>query len=699
MLTVLDVNPTGYFSFGMHPTVHLDGMGTVLLEGLNHDRNGSANGAGKTSILNTLTSILFDKNPTGYVGESIVNETLGRSFGKVTFLDHNGDKWRVIITRKWKKTDKYPCNAVASEPSEWHNNKEKYAGTDVYLERWDGSLWKDERATNAAGEHRLDPKSTRKKLQTVVGMSYQQFMNVAYLAQQQSLKFVNGTHKEKLEVLSELSDISAWDRRAAKAKERMKEYEARTDKARATLAGASGAGAIMSRPDESQRPVIQDSVQLAEDKIKDCERRILEATNDSSTWVDSIAIIDSEITDLGKQMRTIVGSKNELEANLSSLAAAYIKDCAQVRELSKGPEYYQLEEDVRSLKSAAQLRRFDLEQIMSGEGRCTRCRTIVTIDHLLDQKKQLENDIREIEESATKLQLGLDAKNKEWEQLVVQKLNDVEVKYKMDKLDVESAIQMINANVASIDSRIADLRTRKSSLGQDPKVTIAGIERERMGFLMTKNSEVSRLVELDRRIKQWNKYQESIDKAKADIESLESDLKYLRIVERTFGDKGIKAHKLASVLDMLNKTAQEFADVLTDNSVKVWVTPFREKVDGTTSTDMSIIVSEGEKRNVPFDLYSGGEKQQIILAFIGAFWKVATMHGSGVNILCLDEIFGPLDELNAVGVFNYLDHMKSGGKSTIIVITHDKNIKNQLNFDSKWTVEKKNHTSQLITDA
>lgn len=699
MLTVLDVNPTGYFSFGVHPTVHLDGMGTVLLEGLNHDRNGSANGAGKTSILNTLTSILFDKNPTGYVGESIVNETLGRSFGKVTFLDHNGQKWRVIITRKWKKTDKYPCDAVAAEPSEWHNNNEKYAGSDVYLERWDGTIWKDERATNAAGEHRLDPKSTRKKLQTVVGMSYQQFMNVAYLAQQQSLKFVNGTHKEKLEVLSELSDISAWDRRATKVKERIKECESKLDKARATLAGASGAGLIMSKPDDTQRPLILEALAATDEKISGCDTRIKEASEGSSAWAARHTSIDTQISELGKQVRALVLSRTELEAQLTTMASAYIQKCSEIRDTPRGPDAYQLEEDVRSLKSAAQLRRFDLEQVMGGEGRCTRCRTIVTIEHILDQKKLLENDIREIEESAAKNQEKLDAFNIQFDAALISRLNEAEVSYKMDRADVESGIQLINANISSLDSLISGLRDDKVALGQDPKVTIAGIERERMGLLLTKNSETSRLLELDRRIEQWNKYQESIADAKSKIEGLETDLKYLRIIERTFGDKGIKAHKLAAVLDVLNKTAQEFADVLTDNSVKVSVTPFREKVDGTVSTDMTIMVSEGEKRNVPFDLYSGGEKQQIILAFIGAFWKVATMQGSGVNILCLDEIFGPLDELNAVGVFNYLDHMKSEGKSTIVVITHDKNIKNQLNFDSKWTVEKRNHTSQLTTGA
>ena len=106
MLTLLDVNPSGYFSYGLHQTIPLDSLGLVLLEGKNNDRLGNPNGAGKTSLFNAITTILFDANPLGTTGDDNLNRSIGKCFGKVGFGDSNGAKWRVISTRKWRKTDK-----------------------------------------------------------------------------------------------------------------------------------------------------------------------------------------------------------------------------------------------------------------------------------------------------------------------------------------------------------------------------------------------------------------------------------------------------------------------------------------------------------------------------------------------------------------------------------------------------------------
>lgn len=40
----MSVNPTGFFSYGLHETVVVDGRGVILLEGKNKDRDGGSNG-------------------------------------------------------------------------------------------------------------------------------------------------------------------------------------------------------------------------------------------------------------------------------------------------------------------------------------------------------------------------------------------------------------------------------------------------------------------------------------------------------------------------------------------------------------------------------------------------------------------------------------------------------------------------------
>ena len=84
-----------------------------------------------------------------------------------------------------------------------------------------------------------------------------------------------------------------------------------------------------------------------------------------------------------------------------------------------------------------------------------------------------------------------------------------------------------------------------------------------------------------------------------------------------------------------------------------------------------------------------------MLAFIASFWELATNYGSGVNILCLDEIFGPLDDSNAEKVFSFVDALKAQGKSTIFIVTHDDSIRSKMPLDAVWTVVKFKHQSKI----
>lgn len=698
MLTLLEINPTGYFSFGLHDTIQLDGHGVVLLEGLNLDRGGSANGAGKSSLFNTITTILFDKNPTEYSGNAIVNEFLGKSFGKITFLDKAGVKWRIISTRGWRKSDKYPCATVESEPSEWHNHKERYSGTDIYLERWDGSIWKDERGTNRAGDTRLDIKATRRKISDVLGITYQQFMNVAYLAQQQSLKFVRGTHKERMEVITELSDIGVWTKRQEKVKDRIKVLESEIDRLNSLLDGVSRTGSLL------QEPNIAELNKLASDKA-DLESllalktsRLTELYKAKKQQEDAAARDIEESVRVKQKLRDLSVQRSAFESDINNAVRDYANACSKIRSLPRDNAILNLENEVSITRGKIQARRWDLEQLLQGSGRCPRCRSMVTDNHILSEREVLLRDIADMEETVKISLEKISVYSQAHDEQILQALDREEKNLSARKSEIETLIAMVDVAIDAANTELHNIPVGNGSGLYSIINQIKDCEREQMNANLSISSIDERIKDFNKRQAQWESYKVIIKDSKDKIALAEDELKYLKVIDKAFGDKGIKAHKLGMVLAALNKSVQEFANVLTDGAVKIYITPFREKADGSLSTDMQIMVQELEKKDTPFDLYSGGEKQQIVLAFIGAFWHVAALNGSGVNILCLDEIFGPLDELNAHGVFRYLDHMKQQGKSTIMVVTHDKNIKNHLNFDQKWLVQKSNHQSKLTMD-
>jgi hypothetical protein len=64
-LVIHQVNPTGMFSYGLSNTINLLNRGLVHLVGVNDDKGGDSNGAGKSSLFNAICELLFQENPTG----------------------------------------------------------------------------------------------------------------------------------------------------------------------------------------------------------------------------------------------------------------------------------------------------------------------------------------------------------------------------------------------------------------------------------------------------------------------------------------------------------------------------------------------------------------------------------------------------------------------------------------------------------
>jgi DNA repair exonuclease SbcCD ATPase subunit len=183
------------------------------------------------------------------------------------------------------------------------------------------------------------------------------------------------------------------------------------------------------------------------------------------------------------------------------------------------------------------------------------------------------------------------------------------------------------------------------------------------------------------------------------IATTEALIKKLGHLDRLFGDKGIKALKLYNAIGAINDILRRDMEIISGGLVKVTISPSRQKQDGDTTIDISIMVAEGPKEEIPLQMYSGGEKQQITLAIVNALSEYAWLNGVGFNILCMDEIFGPLDETAAGAVFKYLEHLKSRGRSSIFITTHNDNVKDQLKFDHILTVTKQNHQAQAVVAA
>lgn len=700
MINILSVNPTGYFSYGMHETIMLHQKGLVLLEGINKDKTSDSNGSGKTSTFNTLAQILFGRNPTEHTGESILNRTLKKCFGVATFETDDG-QWRIIETRKWRRTDSPPDLSI-NKNSLWVEGGEVYYGTDLFLERLDPGTgkWLDERATNiATGNTRLDMKATRKKILDILGITYDQFMSVAYLAQQQSLKFLSGGHKERMEILAEITDMSAWDKRVTRVREDLTQCYSTINALKGKIDGLSESNSFMRPVTVADIEAAQTEVDAANLDLGQIDSTITALTDQVSGLNKSIATIEASNRALSQQARDVSNNINMVSSLKSQEYVNHFATLDTAKNMVPRANVMDLEEKVNTLRTQISYRNLDLSDMMNSSGRCTKCKSAVTLDHLLRHKEIIKMDIASMSADLAVATLELSNTHKEYEDALAVVVVAHEAAWVSISAKLDADISELKYAITCIDE---DIKANNLEVGALAKmrdgVPVAYYTRLRGGALSRVAEAGAALGAVRARERESAGHVAAISAARGELANAEARARYLALVERLFGDKGMKAQKLDSAILAINKILMDSIKDITDQGMHVYISKTRDKADGGVVIDLQVIVRDGNKVDVPYELYSGGEKQQIILAFVTAFWQLATKYGSGVNLLCLDEIFGPLDQGNTSNMFLFLEKMSKMGKSSIFIVTHNQAIKKTVSFDQIWTVVKENGTSIIKQD-
>jgi DNA repair exonuclease SbcCD ATPase subunit len=162
-------------------------QGIMLVEGWNHD-DGSSNGSGKSSIFNALCIALYDKLPKDVNIDEVIRE--GEKSCTITLFTN--DNFQIV--RKRGPNERY----IVSPTGEVMKGK--------------------------------DAKETQKKIQAMMGMSYETFCQAIYFAQNYPNKFIRATEEEKAKIFSEIQDLTWCDKSAKKAHELYKEYKTEQEK-------------------------------------------------------------------------------------------------------------------------------------------------------------------------------------------------------------------------------------------------------------------------------------------------------------------------------------------------------------------------------------------------------------------------------------------------------------------------------------
>ena len=215
------------------------------------------------------------------------------------------------------------------------------------------------------------------------------------------------------------------------------------------------------------------------------------------------------------------------------------------------------------------------------------------------------------------------------------------------------AAQRTNGAVANTEAKLSELNNQMISV-QEKLARCKGLKRQRSDLKKTLNNT-------------------SAEKQRHRV------LKYLTI---TLGE--LKKNGLRESTSLLSSVLPLYLNQLfPDGSIQLSVT---DDADG-----FDLMFNKGGFP-IPLTAISGGQAKRVGLAIIFAFAK---MSRNTTNLLICDEPFRDLDQKGREACFEVLRDFDMG---TILVTSHDMDMKSSKKYDKVWRVVMENHVSRLYLD-
>ncbi|MBV9848850.1 MAG: SMC family ATPase [Armatimonadetes bacterium] len=272
-----------FMSYGEDvPPLDLSGLRTLCLSG--------DNGHGKSALLDAITWSLWGESRAGKnKHDELVR--IGADEMSVTFtFEMDGQTYRVLRKRSKRASG-----------NQWELQQ---ATPDQGL----GVGWRSLTGNNAA--------ETEKAIQRLLRMSYDTFLNSAYLRQGQADQFVRQPPGKRKEILADILDLSRYDQLEAKARERARAAAAEaTDLER----DINGLDAELAHEPEYQQAVTALQAQIEELHAR---RETLRAEWDSLRDRRSLLDTQKQLADsLAQQRASLDAEIHDLTAELADLRA------------------------------------------------------------------------------------------------------------------------------------------------------------------------------------------------------------------------------------------------------------------------------------------------------------------------------------------------------------------------------------------
>jgi len=294
---------------------------------------------------------------------------------------------------------------------------------------------------------------------------------------------------------------------------------------------------------------------------------------------------------------------------------------------------------------------------------------------LESQKKSNEGSairIKELQEDISTIDKSIQDVNKECALLEEQKVkyrsrgDEIKTQYDSDISNLEGELEKIKIELAESQKDAGDVQK---------SIDVLNVQKSE--HIQKKSDYNSNIGSCQNEIETIKKDQKTIEELNKEHDGEKAIFSRLLVLEDVFGLEGIQTRIVKKYLPLLNLHVKEILDILSDGAMIIELF-----INSKSKVDMAIKGGTAAS----FSLLSGGEKMLCRLAVdIGLALLSFSRCAKKPEIICLDEIFGPLDDSHTGAVFRLLERLRTKF-NRVLVISHKSEINEMI--DRQILVEK-----------
>ncbi len=661
------------------------------------------NGAGKSSLLDAMTWALWGKARSNSPGELIHH---GRDLMRVA-LTFNQQKDRFRVVRQWKASKR---GTSTLEFNAWDRTSE---------------TWNNLSASTI--------RETQAKIDALLRMDYETFVNSALLVQGRADEFTTKTPSQRKQILADILGLSRWETFEERAKERIVEAK-------------SGLQRLDGRLEDIERELATES---------DRDRELVEAEKVAEQAAVSLKAAEDQWADLEQARKDMVVVQRQIDELTRSVEARKREIVESAREqevLEKRADKTVLQASLASVREAlAQLEPLRLKQEEMGKKRTQLIEEISRLrganDALVPQSEPIKARVETLKAAGDPVcpTCGQPLEEEHRHELIAALEGDLSGRRKLFA-ENRTPIQDLEGQVDALD---VESRGLSSQLEQQAE----WIKREaELGSALAHADQAAeQLAGLAKKIERWQKDLEADQARRAELEAqaetaeaklrsaalTQSDVDSLRLEKRladervggarqqmealkalrkqrkerlderkqlaedlglyeelrqAFGKRGVPAMIIETVVPELERDANRLLERMTEGRLHVRIETQRLTKGGDVREALDIIISD-ELGKRAYELYSGGEAFRIDFAIrIALSQLLARRAGAQLRSLFIDEGFGTQDARGREYLVDAISSIQDDF-DRILVITHIDELKDA--FPSRIEVRKTPQGSQF----